>query len=168
MLFIAILTEKLNSNGADVILVGGQAIDFYTGGVFATSDIDLIVSNRSMAENLLNKFGFEKKANGLWLDRDLNIVVQLISNSYTGDPGKVRKFRVRDLELKVAAPEDLIRNRLYSLKFWQSNPQRDLEESVALLKLFSESLDNAYLDKIAKENDIEDALKEARNIASDV
>ena len=168
MLFIAILTEKLNSNGADVILVGGQAIDFYTGGVFATSDIDLIVSNRSMAENLLNKFGFEKKANGLWLNRDLNIVVQLISNSYTGDLGKVRKFRVRDLELKVAAPEDLIRNRLYSLKFWQSNPQRDLEESVALIKLFSESLDNAYLDRIAKENDIEDALKEARRLASDV
>ena len=168
MLFIAILTEKLNSNGADVILVGGQAIDFYAGGVFATSDIDLIVSNRSMAENLLNKFGFEKKANGLWLNRDLNIVVQLISNSYTGDLGKVRKFRVRDLELKVAAPEDLIRNRLYSLKFWQSNPQRDLEESVALIKLFSESLDNAYLDRIAKENDIEDALKEARRLTSDV
>jgi hypothetical protein len=75
---------------------------------------------------------------------------------------------VKKSELKVAAPEDLIANRLYSAKFWKSNPQRDLEQAVALLKIFSGSIDDVYLDYRAKKNDIEDILTEARKYASKV
>ncbi|MGI0087142.1 MAG: hypothetical protein ACREBI_04170 [Nitrosotalea sp.] len=71
-------------------------------------------------------------------------------------------------ELEVAAPEDLIQNRLYSAKFWKSNTQRDMEESVALLKIFSDSIDNVYLDKLARENDIVDFLAKARKYALEV
>ena len=166
ILFIAILTQKLKEKGADAILVGGEAVDLYTAGAFATSDIDLVVNNKALTEKLLNRFGFSKEANGLWLSRDLNIVVQVILEPYTGDARKLRTFRVKDLDLKVAAPEDLIRNRLYSLKFWKSNQQLDLEQSITLLRIFSDELDDAYLDTIAKENDIEDVLAEARRLAS--
>ncbi len=71
-------------------------------------------------------------------------------------------------ELRVAAPEDLIQNRLYSAKFWKSNTQRDMEESVALLKIFSDSIDNVYLDKLACENDTMDFLDKARKCALEV
>ncbi|HKU49565.1 MAG TPA: hypothetical protein VJP79_06420, partial [Nitrososphaera sp.] len=159
--FLAFFTMKLKENGADAILVGGEAIDVYTGGTFATSDIDLVVDDKTVAERLLNRFGFGKEANGLWLNKDLNIVIQVITESYSGDTRKVRKFKIKEFELKVAAPEDLIQNRLYSAKFWKSNPQLDLEQSIALLTLFEGSIDNEYLDKIAKKNDIEDYLAEA-------
>lgn len=165
ILFVAILTGKLKEKGAGAILVGGEAIDLYTAGTFATSDIDLVINNKALTEKLLNRFGFSKEANGLWLSRELNIVVQVIPEPYIGDARKLRTFRVKDVELKVAAPEDLIRNRLYSLKFWKSNQQLDLEQSVSLLRIFSNELDDAYLDKIAKENDIEDVLVEARTLA---
>jgi hypothetical protein len=168
ILFVAILTRKLKEKGADAILVGGEAIDLYTAGTFATSDIDLVISNKALTEKLLNRFGFSKEANGLWLGRELNIVVQLILGPYTGNAQKLRTFRVKDVELKVAAPEDLIRNRLYSLKFWKGNQQLDLEQSVSLLRIFSNELDDAYLDRIAKENDIVDVLAEARRLASPV
>ena len=164
--FLAFFTMKLKENGADAILVGGEAIDVYTGGTFATSDIDLVVDDKTVAERLLNRFGFGKEANGLWLNKDLNIVIQVITESYSGDTRKVRKFKIKEFELKVAAPEDLIQNRLYSAKFWKSNPQLDLEQSIALLTLFEGSIDNEYLDKIAKKNDIEDYLAEARKFAS--
>jgi hypothetical protein len=168
ILFVAILTRKLKEKGADAILVGGEAIALYTAGTFATSDIDLVISNKALTEKLLNRFGFSKEANGLWLGRELNIVVQLILGPYTGNAQKLRTFRVKDVELKVAAPEDLIRNRLYSLKFLKGNQQLDLEQSVSLLGIFSNELDNAYLEKIAKENDIVDVLAEARRLASPV
>lgn len=166
--FLAFLTAKLKENDVDAILVGGEAIDLYTAGTFATSDIDLLVDNRTITEKMLNKFGFEKQGNGLWFNSDLNIVIEVIEQSYIGDRNRLRKFKVKDYELRVAAPEDLIRNRLVSAKFWKSSPQRDMEESIALLKIFADSIDNAYLDKLAKENDIVDMLAEARKYALDV
>jgi hypothetical protein len=166
--FIAFLAKTLQQNNVDAILVGGQAIDLYAAGTFATSDMDLVVSNKAVTEKLLNRFGFGKEANGLWFNRDLNIVIQVIPESYSVNINRVRKFRVKDYELKVAAPEDLIANRLYSAKFWKSNIQLDLERAVSLLKIFSDSIDNAYLDELAKKNEIEDYLDNARKIASTV
>lgn len=165
--FLALFSQKLRENGVDAILVGGQAVDLYTAGVFATSDIDLLVNNRAITEKLLNKFGFAKQgkkkgSNQLWFNQDLNIVIQVIPGPYSGDPARLRKFKVRNYEFRVAAPEDLIANRLYSAKFWKSNPQRDLEQAIALLKLFSDSIDNAYLDELAKKNDITDILAKAK------
>lgn len=165
MLFLGFLTKTLKQNGVEAILVGGQAIDLYTAGTFSTTDIDLLVDDKMIAEKLLNRFGFGKEANGLWLNKDLAIVVQVISQPYSGDSEKLRKFKIKDYELRVAAPEDLIQNRLYSAKFWKSNTQRDMEESIALLRIFADSIDNAYLDKLAKENDIGDYLAKARKYA---
>lgn len=165
ILFLGLLAKKLKQNGVEVILVGGQAIDLYTAGTFSTTDIDLLVDDKIIAEKLLNRFGFGKEATGLWLNKDLVIVVQVISQSYSGDSEKLRKFKVKDYELRVAAPEDLIQNRLYSAKFWKSNTQRDMEESITLLRIFADSIDNSYLDKLAKENDIEDYLAKAKKYA---
>lgn len=164
--FLGVLTSKLKESGVNTILVGGEAIDLYTAGNFSTSDIDLVVDNKSITEKLLNKFGFGKQGNGLWFNSDLNIVVQVIDQSYSGDLDRLRKFKVKNYELRVAAPEDLIQNRLYSAKFWKSNPQRDMEESIALLQIFADSIDNSYLDKLAKEHNIVDYLDEARKYAS--
>jgi hypothetical protein len=158
----------LGEEGVDAILVGGEAIDLYTAGNFSTSDIDLVVTNRTVTEKLLNKFGFGKEANGLWFNKDLNIVIQVIPEPYSGDPAKLRTFRIKGFELRVAAPEDLIANRLYSKKFWKSNPQRDSEQAIALLKIFADSIDNTYLNKLAKRGDIEDVLTEAREYASKI
>jgi len=166
--FIAFLTEKLKEQGVDTILVGGEAIDLYTAGNFATSDIDLLVTNRAVTEKLLNKFGFGKEVNGLWFNKDLNIVIQVIPEPYSGDPARLRKFRIKDFELRVAAPEDLIANRLYSKKFRESNPQRDSEQAIALLKIFADSIDNTYLNKVAKRDNMEDVLAEARKYASKI
>lgn len=167
MLFLGFLAKTLKQNGVEAILVGGQAIDLYTAGTFSTTDIDLLVDNKIIAEKLLNRCGFGREANGLWLNKDLVIVIQVISQSYSGDSEKLRKFKVKDYELRVAAPEDLIQNRLYSAKFWKSNIQRDMEESITLLRIFADSIDNSYLDKLAKENDIEDYLVKARKYASE-
>jgi hypothetical protein len=169
MFFLAFLTERLKENGVDAILVGGEAIDLYTAGTFATSDIDLLVTNKAATEKLLNRFGFRKQDDEVWFNSDLNIVIQVITESYSGDTAKLRKFQVKGYELRVAAPEDLIANRLYSAKFWKSNPQRDIEQAISLLRIFAKSIDRAYLDDgLAKKNGIEDILSEVRKYALEI
>jgi len=166
--FLGLFSNTLQKNNVQAILVGGEAIDIYTAGTFSTADIDLVVDNKTITEKLLNRFGFGKKTNGLWFNSDLVIVVQVITNPYSGDTEKLRRFKIKNYELKVAAPEDLIQNRLYSAKFWKSTPQRDMEESITLLRIFADSIDDIYLDRIAKENDIVDYLAKARKYAQDI
>ena len=86
---------------------------------------------------------------------------------YTKKSDSDYRFRVRNYEFKVAAPEDLIQNRLYSAKFQKSNTQRDMEQRIALLGIFSDSIDDTYRDKLAKEHDIADYLNKARRYASE-
>ena len=166
VLFLAFFSDKLKKDGAEAILVGGQAVDLYTAGTFATADIDLLVDSGPAAEALLNRLGFGRQDNGLWFSRDLNMVVQVITRLYSGDSTRIRKFRVGSLELKVAAPEDLIAGRLYSAKFWKGTAKRDLEQAVSLLRIFSDSVDGAYLDGLAKRDDTRDFLEQARKYAA--
>lgn len=165
VLFLAFFAEKLKENGADAILVGGQAIDLYTAGTFATSDIDLLVTSKGESERLLNRFGFGRENSGLWFNRDLNIVVQVMTELYSGDSTRIKKFKVKGFELKVAAPEDLIAGRLYSAKFWKGSAKRDLEQAISLLRIFANSTDKEYLDSLAKRDNTEDYLTQAREYA---
>ena len=55
---------------------------------------------------------------------------------------------------------------LHSNKFWKSNPPLDFEQAVSLLKLFADSIDNTYLNEVAKKDDREDVLAEARKYGS--
>lgn len=166
LLFLGFFSEKLKEKGVNAVIVGGEAIDIWTGGTFASADIDLLVQSKKIAENLLNKFGFEKKANTLWLNKDLAIVIHVMESSYSGDSSKLKKMRIGKYEILIASPEYLIKDRLCSYKFWKDNPQSDMEKTVALLRIFSDSMDNSYLNKLAKENDVEDVLAEARVYAS--
>jgi hypothetical protein len=165
LLFLGFFTEKLKEKDVNAVIVGGEAIDIYTGGTFASADIDLLVQSKIIPEKLLNKFGFEKKSNMLWLNKELAIVMHIIESMYSGDFDKLKKMKIGKYELQIASPEYLIKDRLCSLKFWKDNPQSDMEKTVTLLKIFFDSIDNSYLDQLAKENDIEDVLAEARRYA---
>jgi len=163
--FAALFVNELRKIGIDAILVGGSAVEFYTRGKFQTADIDFAVTDRSGATQILRSLGFEAK-DAVWYNRELDIIVDPSDKDYTGDPDKVRIVDVGDVEVKVAGVEDLIVNRLYSAKYWKSNPQRDMEEATALLSIFSSSIDNEYADRLAKQNDVVDILQKTRERAS--
>ncbi len=155
--FAAFLADRLRNKGIESVLVGGSAVELYTNGDFPTADMDFDVSDMGKAIQLLKNLGF-KKTDSLWYNGDLDIVVDLSSKGYSGDPKKLRTIKVRNYSLKVAGVEDLVVNRLYSAKFWKSNTQRDLEEATALVRIFSGKLDNDYLKWIAEKNDVIDIL----------
>jgi len=158
MYFAAFFAKQLQKIGVDAILVGGAAVELYTHGQFETADMDFAVTDAQKGAELLKELGFERK-DSVWLNTGLDIIVDVSGEGYSGDVGRVRLVNVRNYELKVAGVEDLIVNRLYSAKFWKSNPQRDLEEATALLSIFAGSINDVYLDTLAKKNDIEDFVK---------
>ncbi len=165
--FAALFVKELRKIGIDAILVGGSAVEFYTRGKFQTADIDFAVTDRAKATQILRSLGFEAK-DAVWYNKELDMIVDAGDKDYTGDLDKVRIVEVGDVEVKVVGVEDLIVNRLYSAKFWKSSPQRDLEEATALLSMFSDSIDNEYLVRITKQNDVVDLLQKARERASEL
>ena len=163
--FAALFVNELRKIGIDAILVGGSAVEFYTRGKFQTADIDFAVTDRSKATQILKRLGFEAK-DAVWYNRELDLIVDASDKDYTGDPDKVRMVEVGGTEVKVAGVEDLIVNRLYSAKYWKSNPQRDMEEATALLMIFKGKLDDDYLNMMVKKNDVIDFLTKAQERVS--
>src|SRR5271166_2799949 len=87
-LFLAYLFGRLSKQGVDSYLVGGEAVELYTAGQFATGAVDITTTDRSVAEKLLHEMGFRKDGMIL-LNEDLRIAVQIVGRS----PSRTEKVR---------------------------------------------------------------------------
>ena len=158
LLLLGYISAFMAQRGASVILVGGQAVETYTGGVFTTGDIDITTTDAGGTEELLSKLGFAKEGM-VWVSPRLGLAIHLVA-SYPSRGLRVRTIEVDGYSVKVVGVEDLIVDRLAAAKLWKSD--RDAEQAKALLNVFRESLDNAYLDELAKEESVYDFLRRAR------
>ena len=159
LLLLGYMSNRLSDLGATLFLVGGQAVETYTGGVFNTGDIDITTTKDQATEELLGKLGFEKEGM-IWINDKLGIAVHVVS-SFPRRTLKSRTIEVNGYTVKVVGVEDLIVDRLAAAKFWRS--ERDEEQAKALLNAFEDSIDIAYLEGIAKEEMVEDFLERLRD-----
>lgn len=160
MLFIAHFFDILERQGIVAYLVGGEAVEIYTGGEFATGDIDITTTSQEKTEELLRKMSY-KKEGMIWLNEKLRIAIQIVA-SYPTRTEKIRTVKVNGYNIKVEGVEDLIIDRLLAAKFWRSNPKLDVEQAAALLAGFKESIDNRYLEQRAEEEKVNDFLDAVR------
>ena len=58
MLLLGYLTNRLERKSGSVYLVGGQAVETYTGGQFTTGDIDITTTDRKATADILAGIGF--------------------------------------------------------------------------------------------------------------
>ncbi len=61
LLFIGWLTAELKSYVIEPILVGGNALEFYTLGAYATVDIGLVCPYPEKVDELLQREGFQRE-----------------------------------------------------------------------------------------------------------
>ena len=155
MLLLGYLSKALEQAGGELFLVGGQAVETYTGGVFTTGDIDISTTKTAETEALLSDLGFSKEGM-IWLSTRLGLAVHIVTD-YPRRALRARTIEVGGYEVKVVGVEDLILDRLAAAKFWKS--ERDAEQARALLATFKDSIDYAYLKKIAREDSVEDVLQ---------
>jgi hypothetical protein len=158
---IAWLNTKLEGGGLGrIIITGGFAVEVYTGRIYRTMDVDVIVEGinaGSLVERFLEKFS-EKIARGFLPKYELLQLksIEVVSVVY-GRKSQPTKLVVGDFHVYVEPVEELVITYLAGWKFWESTEDRD--KAYWLYALWSERIDHEYLESRAVEEGVYDYLR---------
>ena len=163
---MAIITEALKSIDVRPVIVGGQAVEFYTSGGYATMDIDMLCE-RSISEidSVLTPLGFNREGKYWVLEEgDLNIAIEVPSGPLAGDWNKITKVQTKqDLNAYFIGIEDIIIDRLNRYKHWKE--YSDEEWIIGMIILHYDKIDWDYIYKRAKEEKVLEEIKQMRKKA---
>ncbi|HZY94081.1 MAG TPA: UbiD family decarboxylase [Candidatus Bathyarchaeia archaeon] len=158
MLLLGYVTDRLEKTSQSIFLVGGQAVEIYTGGQFLTGDIDITTTDRPGTERILGSVGF-KEIGMIWLNEQLGVAVHIV-DMLPHYLEKTRTIKTGPYNVRVIGIEDLIVDRLSAAKFWNSSG--DMEKAMVLITNFRKQIDENYLRKAAEKSNVEDILAKAR------
>lgn len=111
LLFVGLLTKELEPYDITITLVGGQAVEFYTLGGYATQDIDLVSDGSTRIGQILEAWGFKKEGRH-WYREDLEIALEVPESVLAGDYKKRSEVEIDGLKVYVIGIEDLVIDRL--------------------------------------------------------
>ncbi|SKA03581.1 DUF6036 family nucleotidyltransferase [Selenihalanaerobacter shriftii] len=146
---IAVITKVLEELNVKPVIVGGQAVEFYTVGGYTTMDIDLVcAASVSAIDELLKPLGF-KKNHKYWELPGTGIVVETPSSYLEGSWEKVAEVEIDNgLIAYIIGIEDIIIDRLNRYKYWQVHS--DQEWIIGMLAMNHDDIDWDYLFEEAK------------------
>ncbi|MBW7650719.1 MULTISPECIES: DUF6036 family nucleotidyltransferase [Anoxybacillus] len=155
----AILTKLLEPYRIRPIIVGGLAVEIYTRGDYTTVDIDLIVSDREKAGQLLTQLGFVPSGRH-WYHDELFVSVEIPNDMLEdADDDKVIELMLEDgLSVYVIGIEDIILDRLRACVHWKSSS--DCEWARRMFLLHKERLHFTYMEHVAEKDGTIKQLKE--------
>lgn len=109
------LTQYFEKENIHPIIAGGLSVKLYTRENYSTYDIDLVTDGRDKLNKLLTKqLGF-KKAGRNWYHSELEIAIEIPSNSLEGSEDKVIRMELENGKfINVIGIEDIIIHRLES------------------------------------------------------
>lgn len=162
LLLVGLLTKELKALGIRPVVVGGQAVEFYTGGGYATRDIDLVSPRADAIDDLLSKWGFSKEGRH-WYSDELGIAIEVPEVTLAGDEKKLTKVEIDGLFVYVIGVEDLIIDRMNAFVHWKSSD--DQLWAKELMGLFKDDIDWGYLEKRAAK---EETLEETKKLEAEV
>jgi hypothetical protein len=64
--FAAILAKYAAERGGQFVIVGGHAVEYYTGGAYTTGDLDLLTPDKQPLAGLLMEWGFQLEGRIYW------------------------------------------------------------------------------------------------------
>lgn len=160
---LALIAKAANATvragGNPPILVGGAAVEFFTGGAITSGDFDLWTGADDLIRRNLLAVGFKDEDRQGHLARgfyhpDLDMGVELVSGHlFDGRCDRARLVLARIGEDIIHLPpiEDLIADRMGQ---YNSSPQKvpAMLEQAAVLYLLADDLDEAYLHKRIQED----------------
>lgn len=155
--FVGILTKYLKNRGIRPIIVGGNAVEFYTLGTYATSDVDLASPGYEIIDNLLKSWGFQKVGRH-WFLPEIDLEIEIPASSLAGDnESKIVEVKIEDLSVYLIGVEDLIIDRLNAYVYWKSTKDGELVEQ--LMKIHTSEIDWSYLENRSLQEKTLKALK---------
>jgi len=164
--FIAWLNTFIEGRGLGrVVITGGFAVEVYTGRVYRTMDVDVVVEGCSdVVEGFIRSFS-EKIGRGYLPTYEVLSLksIDIVSTVYTRRK-EPTKLYVDNLYVYIDPVEDLITTYLSGWKYWGSTEDRD--KVVWLLITWRDRLDWDYLNSICVEKGVMDKLKELMELIS--
>lgn len=152
---LAQVSEAMTARGLPrPVLVGGGAVEFYTGSAVMTGDIDLTSPVQPELEEELERAGFRRPAGpghvpGGWVHPDFGLGFEVVASApMGGSPDGVRVRLVRptanDGQMRILSVEDMIADRMGQ---YASGTAPDMLDQARRLAALYPDLDLTYLEQ---------------------
>ena len=143
LLALGLLTRQLAEHDIVPILVGGGALEFYTAGGYATTDMDLALPTCKEVGEAFRALGFEREGR-YWHHAELDLLFEAPAPAeLPGEDAPRTETEIGGLRVVVIGIEDLLINRLRAWVHWRSDEDGRWARRLALL--YSDRIDWPYL-----------------------
>lgn len=136
------------------VLVGGSAVELYTGGAYTSADLDFVGTVSDRAEAALRGAGFEQVSRH-WVHEEGRVFIELPGATLT-EGERVVRLELGGHSVLAISPEDALLDRLAAWKFWRSSV--DGAAALLLYRTVRDRLDTDRLQGTAEAKDLADAL----------
>jgi len=133
------------------VLVGGGAVELYTGGGYRTGDLDFVGEVSSALAEALASAGFERRGRH-WVHEKAEVFLEF-PGSTLDDSARAVELVVGTSVPKVLSPEDLLVNRLAAWQNWRSDT--DGVNAYLIWRQAEEDLDQVRLRELVLEHEVE-------------
>jgi len=157
--FAAVLTKYAAERGGQFVIVGGHAVEYYTGGSYTTGDLDLLTPDKQPLAELLVEWGFQLEGRIYW-HAALQVAVDLICDRVPGDWDRIAEVEAFGLRARIMSVEEMVIDRLNAAIHWRSTD--DLAWARVMLTDNLDAVDWDYLSRRAKDEQTTDALARLR------
>lgn len=159
---IAVITEALKEFNVRPVIVGGQAVEFYTSGGYSTLDIDILCElGIAEIDSVLKPLGFEREGK-YWTYPGSKLAIEIPSGPLAGSWDKVTEVKIEGLEAYIIGIEDIIVDRLNRYKYWREFD--DEEWIIGMIYVNYLDIDWDYLYKKTGDERTTDELKRFKDI----
>jgi len=99
------------------VLVGGAAVELYTGGAYRTGDLDFVGRIPGEVSRVLAGAGFRKRGRH-WIHEKAQVLIELPSAEFDRIV-RIDAIRIGEWTVVLLSPEDVLVDRLAAWKLWR-------------------------------------------------
>ena len=133
----AIISEHLQKNGIEAVLVGGACVSIYSDNKYISYDIDLITSSSiKIIVPVLEQLGFKNTGGRLFENPKCKFLIDFIAPPVSIGDAPVSEFNyinTRFGTICLLTTTDCVKDRLAAYFFW--NDLQSLDQAVMVAKI---------------------------------
>jgi hypothetical protein len=144
------------------VLVGGGAVELYSGGAYVTGDLDFAGDVPPEVARRLQEEGFVRKGRH-WVHEAGEVFLEFPSSGLDPDE-RAERLTVGGVTVVVLGPEEVIVDRLAAWKHWRS--EIDGVNALQVWRAREPELDRERLVRLARKRDVSDRLASLSGFAA--
>lgn len=158
-LFIGFLTKEMAKYNIKPVIIGGNAVEFYTAGGYTTSDIDIVCPDYKILGKILKSWGFRKEGRH-WFNKKIDILIESPADVLNGSKDNISEVEIKGYKVYVEGIEDIVIDRLNAYVHWRSLDDGNWARQMIILN--KGRIDWNYLLKRAKKAKVIKALNKLK------